>query len=209
MYATRTTQIVVGIFTLLGIAAMIVLSVRLGRVEIFPTPGYTLFANFDNIAGLKNGNEVEIAGVKIGKVTSIALKDNRAHVAMRVNDGVEVDSEAIASVLTSGLIGDKYVSIQLGAGDNLKEGGTIHQTQSAFVLENAIGAFINGSGSGGSKSGAAGSSGSASASGTSAAASSAPDLGAGATGSSPPTPNASTSSEGAAPTPASTPPKSN
>ena len=119
MYASRSTQIVVGIFTLIGIAAMVFLSVRLGRVEIFPAPGYTLFANFDNIAGLKSGNEVEIAGVKVGKVTSIGLSDNRAHVAMRINEGVEVDSEAIASVLTSGLIGDKYVSIALGAGDNL------------------------------------------------------------------------------------------
>ncbi|MGD0288287.1 MAG: outer membrane lipid asymmetry maintenance protein MlaD [Candidatus Binataceae bacterium] len=152
MYASRTTQVIVGIFTLLGIAAMIFLSVRLGRLEIFPAPGYTLFANFDNIAGLKTGNEVEIAGVKVGKVTGIGLKDNRARVAMRINDGVEIDNEAIASVLTSGLIGDKYVSVALGAGDDLKDGGTIRQTQSAFVLENAIGAFINGGGSSGSKS---------------------------------------------------------
>src|SRR5580704_5671132 len=155
MYASRTTQIIVGIFTLLGIAAMIFLSVRLGRVEIFPLPGYTLFANFDDIAGLKTGNEVEIAGVKIGKVTGIMLKDNRANIAMRINLGVQVDDEAIASIFTSGLIGDKYVSIQLGPSEiNLKDGGTIRQTQSAFVLENAIGAFINGGGSSGSKSGA-------------------------------------------------------
>ncbi len=162
MYASRTTQLFVGVFTLLGIAALIFLSVRLGRVEIFPTPGYTLYANFDNIAGLKTGDQVEIAGVKIGKTTGITLKDNRARVAMRINDGVEVDSEAIASVLTSGLIGDKYVSIALGAGDDLKDGGTIRQTQSAFVLENAIGAFINGGGSSSSKGGASnGSSGAA------------------------------------------------
>jgi phospholipid/cholesterol/gamma-HCH transport system substrate-binding protein len=157
MYASRTTQIIVGMFTLLGVAAMIFLSVRLGRVEIIPAPGYTLYANFDNIAGLKTGSEVEIAGVKVGKVGDISLKDNRAHVAMRINEGVAIDDDAIASVLTSGLIGDKYVSIALGAGDDLKDGGTIRQTQSAFVLENAIGAFIN---SGGSSKGA-GSSGSA------------------------------------------------
>ena len=153
MYASRTTQIIVGVFTLVGILAMGFLSVRLGHLEIFPAPGYTLFANFDNIAGLKTGNEVEIAGVKVGKVTGIGLKDNRARVTMRINEGVEVDSDAIASVLTSGLIGDKYVSVALGAGDDLKDGGTIRQTQSAFVLENAIGAFINGGGSSGSKSG--------------------------------------------------------
>jgi phospholipid/cholesterol/gamma-HCH transport system substrate-binding protein len=165
MYASRTTQVIVGIFTLLGIAAMVFLSVRLGRVEIFPAPGYTVFANFDNIAGLKTGNEVEIAGVKVGKVTGIGLKDNRARVTMRINQGVEIDDEAIASVLTSGLIGDKYVSVALGAGDNLKNDGTIRQTQSAFVLENAIGAFINGGGSSGSKSSGSGSSNSSSNSG--------------------------------------------
>jgi phospholipid/cholesterol/gamma-HCH transport system substrate-binding protein len=158
MYASRTTQLFVGIFTLIGIAALAFLSVRLGRVEIFPAPGYTLFANFDNIAGLKTGDRVEIAGVKVGKVTDIGLKDNRARVAMRVNEGVEVDDDAFAKVLTSGLIGDKYVAIALGAGDELKNGGTIHKTQSAFVLEDAIGAFISGGASSGSKSGAAGSS---------------------------------------------------
>ena len=68
---------------------------------------------------------------------------------MRINEGVEIDNEAIASILTSGLIGDKYVSIALGGGDKIcKNGGTIRQTQSAFVLENAIGQLINNVGSG-------------------------------------------------------------
>jgi len=158
MYASRTTQLFVGIFTLMGIAALMYLSVRLGRVEIVPPPGYTLFANFDNIAGLKTGDQVEISGVKVGKVMDIGLKDNRARVAMRVNEGVEVDDEAFAKVLTSGLIGDKYVAIDLGGGDDLKSGGTIRKTQSAFILEDAIAAFISGGVSGGSKSGAGGSS---------------------------------------------------
>lgn len=159
MYASRTTQLFVGVFTLVGIVALVFLSVRLGRVEIFPAPGYTLYANFDSIAGLKTGDQVEIAGVKVGKTTDITLKDNRARVAMRINDGVAIDSEAIAAVVTSGLIGDKYVSIQLGAGDDLKDGQTIRETQSAVVLENLIGAFINNSGSSGSKGAASGGSG--------------------------------------------------
>jgi phospholipid/cholesterol/gamma-HCH transport system substrate-binding protein len=168
MYASRTTQLIVGIFTLIGIAGLVFLSVRLGRVEIIPTPGYTLSANFDNIAGLKTGDQVELAGVKIGKVSAIGLDGNRAHVVMRVNDGVQIDSDAIASIFTSGLIGDKYVSIALGPGEkDLADGGVIRQTQSAFILENAIGQFISNVGSGGSKSGAssggAGSGGSANA----------------------------------------------
>ncbi len=153
MYASRTTQLIVGIFALVGIAAMMVLSVRLGDVELFPRPGYTLYANFDNIAGLKAGDNVEIAGVKVGQVRTIGLRENRAHVGMFIWEGIPVDSEAIASVLTSGLIGDKYVSIALGAGEDLKDGGTIRQTQSAFVLENAIGSFINNAGAGGKSGG--------------------------------------------------------
>lgn len=161
MYASRFTQFIVGLFAVLGIAALVYLSVRLGNVGIFPVPGYTLYANFDNISGLKAGDVVQIAGVPVGKVQSISLQDNRAHVGMRINNGVEIDSEAIAAIKTSGIIGDKYISVELGPGEhNLSDGGTIRQTQSAFVLEDAIGQLINGSGSaGGSSRSAGGSSG--------------------------------------------------
>jgi phospholipid/cholesterol/gamma-HCH transport system substrate-binding protein len=153
MYASRFTQLMVGLFALLGIAALVYLSVRLGNVTFFPKPGYTLYANFDNISGLKTGDHIELAGVAIGKVMSISLQDYRAHVGMRINTGVEIDTDAIAAIKTSGIIGDKYVSISLGPGEhNLPNGGTIRQTQSAFVLEDAIGQLINSSGSGGSKS---------------------------------------------------------
>jgi phospholipid/cholesterol/gamma-HCH transport system substrate-binding protein len=148
MYASRATQLIVGLFAVLGIGALIYLSVRLGHVSIFPTPGYTLYANFDNISGLRNGDQVQLAGVQIGKVQSISLKENRAHVGMRINDGVEIDTDAIAAIQTSGIIGDKYIAISLGPGEhNLTDGGTIRQTQSAFILEQAIGQLINGSGS--------------------------------------------------------------
>jgi phospholipid/cholesterol/gamma-HCH transport system substrate-binding protein len=139
----------VGLFGLLGIAALAVLSFRLGQVTILPQPGYTLFANFDNVSGLKPGDSVEIAGVKVGKVVSITLRDYRAQVAMHMNDGVEVDNDAIAAIKTSGIIGDKYVSIAPGPGERiLNNGDTIRQTQSAFVLEDAIGQLINSSGTG-------------------------------------------------------------
>jgi phospholipid/cholesterol/gamma-HCH transport system substrate-binding protein len=148
MYASRFTQFVVGLFALLGIAALVYLSVRLGNVGIFPTPGYTLYSNFDNISGLKSGDQVQLAGVPIGKVQSISIQDNRAHVSMRINNGIEIDTDAIAAIKTSGIIGDKYVAIALGPGEhNLTNGGTIRQTQSAFILEDAIGQLINNSGS--------------------------------------------------------------
>jgi phospholipid/cholesterol/gamma-HCH transport system substrate-binding protein len=154
MYATRTTQFIVGIFAILGIVALAILSISLGKVALLPTPGYTLYASFDNISGLKTGDQVQLAGVQVGKVAGIMLKNERARIAMRVNDGVQIDADAIAAIKTSGIIGDKYVSIALGPSERmLRDGGTIRQTQSAFVLEDAIGQLINSSGSSGNGSG--------------------------------------------------------
>ena len=155
MYASRTTQFIVGLFAVLGIAALGYLSLRLGRIELLPAPGYTLNADFDNISGLKVGDQVQVAGVPVGKVVAISLQSEgeRARIDMRLNKGVAIDSDAIAGIKTSGLIGDKYVAIQLGGGDTLSNGATIRHTQSAFVLEDAIGQLINSSGSSGSGSG--------------------------------------------------------
>jgi phospholipid/cholesterol/gamma-HCH transport system substrate-binding protein len=148
MYASWTTKLIVGLFALAGIVALAILSLRLGKIELFNNKGYVIYANFDNISGLKVGDEVEIAGVQVGKVVSISLKDYRARVGMRINDGVHIDTDAIASIKTSGIIGDKYVSVSLGSGDHdLADGGVIRRTQSAFVLEDAIGQLINGTGS--------------------------------------------------------------
>jgi phospholipid/cholesterol/gamma-HCH transport system substrate-binding protein len=162
MYASRTTQFIVGIFTLLGIAALIYLSVRLGNVGLFPAPQYTLYANFDNIGGLKTGDDVEISGVKVGHVSSISLKDYRAHVGMQIRDGIQVDSDAIAAIKTTGLIGDKYVAIELGSGEPLKNDSTIRQTQSTFAIEDLIGQLINNYGTKGSSGGGGGGNGASS-----------------------------------------------
>ena len=152
MYASRTTQFIVGIFALLGIAALVILSISLGKISLFPPPGYTLYASFDNISGLKTGDQVQLAGVQVGKVVDIGIKDYRARIAMRINQGVSIDEDAIAACKTSGLIGDKYVSIQLGPSDHvLATGDTLRQTESCFVLEDAIGQLINSSGSSGDK----------------------------------------------------------
>jgi phospholipid/cholesterol/gamma-HCH transport system substrate-binding protein len=142
----------VGIFALAGLAALAFLSFRLGKLELFPPPGYTIYANFDNVSGLKDGDGIEIAGVSVGKVLSITLNNERAKVKMRINRGVQIDDEAIAAIRTRGIIGDKYVAISLGPGEKfLANGGMVRQTESAFVLEDAIGQLINNIGSGGSK----------------------------------------------------------
>lgn len=150
MYASRTTQLIVGVFGLIGIAALVVLSIRLGNVSIFPPPGYVLFANFDNVSGLKGGAEVQMAGVPIGKVRNIWLHNDRARVSLDIHQGVQVDNDAIASIKTSGLLGDKYVAIAAGPGEKtLQNGDTIRQTEGSFILEDAIGQVINSIGSGG------------------------------------------------------------
>jgi phospholipid/cholesterol/gamma-HCH transport system substrate-binding protein len=152
MYASRTTQFIVGIFALAGLAALGYLCFRLGQINLFAPSGYVLYGNFDNIAGLKVGDSVEIAGVHVGKVDSISLKDDRARVRMSIHHGVQIDEDAIAAIRTMGIIGDKYVSIALGPSDKmLANGATIRQTESAFVLEDAIGQLINNMGTGGSK----------------------------------------------------------
>jgi phospholipid/cholesterol/gamma-HCH transport system substrate-binding protein len=149
MYASRTTQFIVGIFALLGILALVYLSVRLGRVAIFPPPGYTVYANFDNVSGLKAGDQVSIAGVDIGKVTGIELHNYRASVTLHIDPEVKIDDQAIAAIKSSGLIGDKFVSIALGPGDHdLTNGGVIRHTESSVVLEDLIGQLINGSATG-------------------------------------------------------------
>src|ERR1700691_1325539 len=152
MYASRTTQFIVGIFALLGIAALAILSLSLGKLSLLPAPGYTLYASFDNISGLKTGDQIQLDGVQIGKVTHIDLKEMRAQVALRINEGVPIDQEAIAAIKTSGIIGDKYVSIATGYSDHiLTNGDKIMHTQDAIVIEDLIAALVNNAGSGGDK----------------------------------------------------------
>jgi phospholipid/cholesterol/gamma-HCH transport system substrate-binding protein len=144
MHASAGTKLLVGIFGIAGIVALAVLSLRLGRISVVPGPGYVVHATFDDVAGLKPGDDVEIAGVKVGKVASIALDGARARVGLRIAEGVRVDDEAMAAVKTAGIIGDKYVSIALGAGETiLGDGAVIRETQSAFVLEDAIGKLLS------------------------------------------------------------------
>ncbi|MGC1256316.1 MAG: MlaD family protein, partial [Candidatus Acidiferrales bacterium] len=92
-------------------------------MELLSPPGYTIHADFEDISGLKIGDPVEIAGVPVGKVTAISLRDDHADVSMHLNKGVEIDSDAIAAIKTNGIIGDKYVSIAPGAGDRMLKNG--------------------------------------------------------------------------------------
>ena len=151
MYASRTTQFIVGIFGIVGVIALSVLAFELGNIPLVAPQTYTLYAMFDNVSGLNDNDAVQIAGVKVGKVAAITLsqKSFRARVALLINNGVSIDSDAIASIKTSGLIGSKYIAIAIGGGDNLKDGGQIVHTESSFVIEDLIGQLIGGTGKGG------------------------------------------------------------
>ena len=139
VYVSPRLQVTAGIFALIAIAVMSFLSIRLGRLDLFAPPGYTLYAIFDDITGLKARDRVEIAGVSVGKVSTLSLREKRPQVSMQLDNGVEVYQDASAAIRTNGLIGDKYVAISPGSGGKtLKNGDIIRDTKPAFVLEDAI-----------------------------------------------------------------------
>lgn len=136
----------VGLFVCAGIGALLVLALKVGNMSGFSTAAtYTIYAQFDNIGGLKPRAPVKSAGVVVGRVANITFDNNRftAKVAMSMDNQYEFPKDTTASVLTSGLLGEQYIGLVAG-GDtaNLKQGDTIKLTQSAVVLENLISQFL-------------------------------------------------------------------
>lgn len=141
----RATEIVVGLFVLAGILCAGYLAIRLGKLEAFGNSGYVLYADFANVAGLRRGDSVEIAGVGVGRVDSLTLVEDRARLALRIDPGVAIQEDAIASVRARGLIGDKFIAISPGASDrNLPDGGRIRDTESPPDITDLIGRMIGG-----------------------------------------------------------------
>ncbi len=143
----KSADILAGIFVIIGLVCMGYLAIKMGKMEVLGNDGYTVYARFTSIAGLRSGADIEIAGVRVGRVTGIGLDQNRdmALVSLRINSGVELYDDALASVRTSGLIGDKYILLSPGgSGDPLKDGDEISDTESALDLESMIGKFIFG-----------------------------------------------------------------
>ncbi|MEJ2690147.1 MAG: outer membrane lipid asymmetry maintenance protein MlaD [Deltaproteobacteria bacterium] len=140
-------EILVGLFMVAGFLAFVYVSLQFGEFSIFSMDkNYELRAEFTNVSGLKDGATVEIAGVSVGKVSSISLdKKDRAMVVMLIEKKVRITDDAIASIRTQGIIGDKYVKISQGGSDKyLKNGGTIFDTESAVDLEELISKYIFG-----------------------------------------------------------------
>jgi phospholipid/cholesterol/gamma-HCH transport system substrate-binding protein len=142
-----TLDLWVGLFVCAGIAALLVLAMKVGNMGSISVGGdtYTVYALFDNIGGLKPRAPVRSAGVLVGRVSAIGFDNNKflARVEMKVATNYKFPKDTTASILTAGLLGEQYIGLDAG-GDpaNLASGETIKLTQSAVVLEKLIGQFL-------------------------------------------------------------------
>ena len=139
------TDVVVGLFVLVGLTCLGYLAIRLGKLELFASQGYVVIADFASVAGLKPGDPVEIAGVRIGRVEGIGLADDKARLTLRLSDGIKLQEDVIASVRARGLIGDKFVLVSPGASDKIiPPGGKIRETDSPPDIPDLIGKIVGG-----------------------------------------------------------------
>jgi phospholipid/cholesterol/gamma-HCH transport system substrate-binding protein len=133
----------VGMFIIIGLACMAYLAVKLGDVHLFGTDQYLVKARFTDVSGLKEGSTVEIAGVQIGKVSKISLNNYQAFVELLINPRVKIQEDAIASIRTQGIIGDKYVKISPGGAEEyIQPNGILTETESAVDIEELISKYI-------------------------------------------------------------------
>jgi phospholipid/cholesterol/gamma-HCH transport system substrate-binding protein len=146
MIQRRTVDVMVGGFVLLGLAALLFLSLKAANLGSFTTgPTYPAQALFDNVGGLKVRAPVKSAGVLVGRVASIAFDDKtyQARVVLALDQRFQFPKDSSAKILTSGLLGEQYIGLEPGAEDKMiGPGDTIRMTQSAIVLENLISQFL-------------------------------------------------------------------
>lgn len=135
----------VGIFFIVGILCLAYLSIKLGKLDIVGSQGTTIYAIFSNVGGLKEGAEVQIAGVNIGRVKAITLDEYQAKVKLQISTTVPIQDDAIASIKTKGLVGEKFVEITPGGSDNIiTNGGKLQETLPPFDIERAISKWVFG-----------------------------------------------------------------
>jgi len=142
-----SVELGVGVFVLLGIICVGYLTIRLGEIEVLGDKTYMLNARFKSVTGLRAGAQVEIAGVQVGQVDSIALdpKDQMAMVRLKVKEAIVLGDDVIASVKTAGLLGDKYILLSPGGSDKiLKPGDMIIETEPVLDTAGLIGKFAFG-----------------------------------------------------------------
>lgn len=136
----------VGLFVLAGVCAISYMAIRMGDIGLFEQQGYyELEGRFDSVSGLKEGAAVEMSGVKVGRVKSIAFDAERfqAVVIMEIPNSVQLSTDSVASVRTSGIIGDKYIKVSIGGEEDvLQPGDQFEQTESSLDIEELISRFV-------------------------------------------------------------------
>jgi phospholipid/cholesterol/gamma-HCH transport system substrate-binding protein len=138
-------ELMVGIFIAAGLICLSYLTIKLGKMEVMGAKGYEIHAVFSNSGGLKPGSPVIIAGVDVGRVKQISLEHYQARTVLHVTADVKIQEDAIASVRTKGLIGEKYIEIAPGGSEKtLPPGGTIRETEPAVDLEQLLSKYIFG-----------------------------------------------------------------
>lgn len=143
-YGMETT---VGIFVTAGLALIAYMTVTLGRVPLFGSGMYSLNASFTDVSGLRDGSIVDMFGIEIGRVERLGIdqESGQALVVMGIRKGIVIYGDAIASIKTEGLIGERYVSIDPGGADDpLPPGGTIIDTRSPVDIMDLIGRYAFG-----------------------------------------------------------------
>lgn len=141
-------ELFVGIFVLLGLAAVAYLTMKLGSGSLVGGNTYLIEARFSNAGGLHSGSSVLVAGVTVGRVERVRIDpaDYSAIAKLRIPTELRLPTDSMASIRTSGLIGDKYVFLSPGADDTyLKPGTRITMTESSVDLESLIGKMAFGS----------------------------------------------------------------
>ena len=144
----KRTEFAVGLFILVGILAILYLAIQIGSSRILGSDSMVVEARFSNIGGLNEGSNIMIAGVKVGVVGNIRLDPESlvAMVELKLNNDLIIYDDAIASIKTNGLIGDKYVALDPGGGGlELEQGEPIVDTESALDIESLISRFAFGS----------------------------------------------------------------
>ncbi|MCX7913735.1 MAG: outer membrane lipid asymmetry maintenance protein MlaD [Thermodesulfovibrionales bacterium] len=138
-------ELAVGVFVIAGFICLGYLSINLGRLEVFGTGYYVIRAEFEKAGGIKPGASVEIAGVEVGRVKSIRLENYQAVVYLSIRNDVKIQEDAIASIRTKGIIGEKYIQITPGGSEVfIAHGGKLRETESAIDLEELLTKYIFG-----------------------------------------------------------------
>ena len=144
-HAMETT---VGIFVVIGLLCIGYMAVKLGNLGLFGDNSYPLFARFTSVQGLRDGTSVQMLGIDIGRVEKLTMDQEKqvAVVEFRIKKGIKIYDDAIASIKTEGLIGDRYVSIDPGGGSDelLKPGGVIIETESPTDIQELISKYAFG-----------------------------------------------------------------